>query len=192
MPTLDDLRKLDDGEFHGLCDDLLCRVEARYRRLRSHGINQDGVSIIGQPDSYVGETAAFCSIAFCYTVQRTGWWNKVVDDVKNSVAAAPDAAEIVIAIPHDADRDGPKQDIDWLGAARLAAGGAELRVVSAIKIIDALSIEIIDGNGSTTLSRSTGASSLLFLFLITSVGSRALRVRECGKDRQQLRELEAA
>ena len=131
MPTLDKLRKLGDGEFHSLCDDLLCRVEVRYGRLRSHGINQYGVSIVGQPDSYVGETASSCSIAFCYTAQQKGWWNKVVDDVNAAVATARDVAEIVIAIPHNADRDGPqkKHEIDWLGAARKAAGRAELRIV---------------------------------------------------------------
>lgn len=40
------------------------------------------MSIKGQPDSCAGETADTCAIAFCHTVQRSGWWNKVVDDVK--------------------------------------------------------------------------------------------------------------
>jgi HEAT repeat protein len=130
MPTLDELQKLDDGQFHQLCDDLLRRLEHRYRRLRTHGVNAEGVSIKGQPDSYVGETANTCTNAFCYTVQRAGWWNKVVEDVKEAVTASPSVREIVVAIPHNADRDGPKdKNIDWLGAARTAAGLATLRVV---------------------------------------------------------------
>src|SRR5436305_9612023 len=121
MPTLDELQKLSDGQFHQLCGALLGLIEPRYRRLRSHGINPQGVSIKGQPDSYVGETANTCTIAFCYTVQRAGWWNKVVDDVKEAVAASPGVREIVAAFPHNADRDGPKdKGIDWLGAARAA------------------------------------------------------------------------
>jgi hypothetical protein len=121
MPTLDEFQKLEDGPFHKLCDDLLRRLESRYRRLRPHGINPQGVSIKGQPDSYVGETANTCTIAFCYTVQRTGWWNKIVKDVKEALAASPELREIVVAIPHNADREGPK-GIDWLGPARAAAG----------------------------------------------------------------------
>jgi HEAT repeat protein len=135
MSTLDELQRLEDGPFHQLCDDLLRRLESRYRRLRTHGINPQGVSIKGQPDSYVGETANTCTIAFCYTVQRAGWWNKVVDDVKEAVAASPGVREIVAAIPHNADRDGPKdKSIDWLGAARAAAGQATLRVVDGREI----------------------------------------------------------
>lgn len=136
MPTIDELQKLEDGRFHQLCDDLLRRLEVRYRRLRTHGINPQGVSIKGQPDSYVGETANTCTIAFCYTVQRAAWWGKVVDDVKEAVAASPGVREIVAAIPHNADRDGPKdKTIDWLGAARAAAGQATLRVVDGREIV---------------------------------------------------------
>lgn len=130
MATLDEIQKLEDGPFHQLCDDLLRRLEVRYRRLRTHGINPLGVSIKGQPDSYVGESANTCTIAFCYTVQRAGWWNKVVNDVKEAVAASPGVREIVAAIPHNSDRDGPRdKHIDWLSAARAAAGQATLRMV---------------------------------------------------------------
>src|SRR5262249_7889819 len=61
--------------------------------------------------------------------------NKVVADVKDAVAASPVVQEIVAAIPHNADRDGPKdKSIDWLGAARAAAGQATLRVVDGREI----------------------------------------------------------
>src|SRR3954469_13796336 len=117
MSTLDEIQRLSDGEFHLLGDDLLRRLDTRYRRLRTHGINPRGESIKGQPDSYVGETANTCQIAFCYTVQRAGWWNKVVDDVKEAVAASPAVMEVVVAVPRDVDREGPKTGaIDWLGA----------------------------------------------------------------------------
>ena len=61
MGTLDEIQRLSDGQFHLLGDDLLRRLETRYRRLRTHGLNDRGESIKGQPDSYVGDTAATCS-----------------------------------------------------------------------------------------------------------------------------------
>ena len=59
--------------------------------------------------------------------------------------------------------------------------------VRVSKILAALPIEIIDGNRFTTARVPV---PLLYLFLITSGGSRAHRVRECGKDRRRLGELE--
>jgi HEAT repeat protein len=130
MSTLDHLKSLSDGQFHRLGDDLLRRMEPRYRRLRTHGLNDRGESIIGQPDSYVGETAATCSVAVCYTVQRAGWWRKVVEDVREAVAASPMVSEIVVVIPHNADRDGPSdKSIDWLSSAREIAGKASFEVI---------------------------------------------------------------
>lgn len=131
MSTLNALQRLSDGQFHRLGDDLLPRLEPRYRQLRTHGLNERGESIIGQPDSYVGATANSCSIAVCYTVQRKGWWNKVVDDVKGAVTASPSVEEIVAVIPYNADRDRPKrtQKGDWLANARAAAGRASFRLI---------------------------------------------------------------
>ena len=76
--TFDLLQELDDGDFHGLCDDLLRRVESRYRLLTPHGRNERGQSIRGQPDSYVGNTAATCSIAFEYSIQKASWESKEI------------------------------------------------------------------------------------------------------------------
>lgn len=128
MTTLEKLQHLSDGEFHSLCDDLLRRLEPRYRRLRSHGINPLGVSIKGQPDSYVGETANTCTIAFQYSVDRGDWWNKVISDVNDAVSASPGVQEIVVATPRNIDREGPKdKSLDWLSAAKAAAGKATLQ-----------------------------------------------------------------
>jgi hypothetical protein len=130
MGTLDEIRKLSDAEFHLLGDALLRRFDPRYRMLRPHGLNDRGESIKGQPDSYVGETAATCRVAVCYTVQRAAWWTKVVDDVQDAVAASPMVEEIIVVLPHNVDRDGPKdKSIDWLSRARTAAGNAKLTVI---------------------------------------------------------------
>jgi hypothetical protein len=130
MGTLDEIQQLQDGEFHLLGDALLRRLDPRYRLLRTHGLNDRGESIKGQPDSYVGDTAATCRVAVCYTVQREGWWNKVVADVREAVAASPMVEEVVVVLPHNVDRAGPKdKSIDWLSSARAAAGNAKLRVI---------------------------------------------------------------
>ena len=139
MTTLDEVQRLSDGEFHRLGDDLLRRIDPRYRRLRTHGLNDRCESIIGQPDSYVGETAATCSVAVCYNVQRTGWWRKLVQDVREAVAASPMVKEIVVVFPYDADRDGPKKEkserrIDWLSDAKEAAREATIRVIDGREI----------------------------------------------------------
>jgi HEAT repeat protein len=130
MSTLAALQRLDDGNFHRLADDFLRHLEIRYRHLRTHGVNQRGESIVGQPDSYVGESATSFSIGFCYSVQRKGWWRKIVDDVKQIVAVCPSVVEIVAAISRDSDRDGPKRKrSEWLSDAKKAAGTASFRLI---------------------------------------------------------------
>ena len=136
MSSLAAIQKLTDGGFHHLCDDLIRRLDPRYARLRTHGLNEDGESIVGQPDSYVGNSAATCRIAVCYTVQEKSWWTKLVDDVKEAVAASPNVEEVVAALPWDVDRDGPTKgpNLDWLDQARVAAGKATLSTLHGPQI----------------------------------------------------------
>ena len=69
-------------------------------------------------------------MAVCYTVQRSSWWKKVVKDVREAVASSPAVKEVVIVIPHNVDRDGPKdKTIDWFSEAQEVAGQASLRVI---------------------------------------------------------------
>jgi hypothetical protein len=106
------------------------RMEPRYRRLRTHGLNERGESIKGQPDSYVGEAARCCTIAFCYTTQKRSWWKKVVKDVQDATAVSRVLEEVVAIIPHNSDRDGPMDPtIDWLSEAHQAAGQASFRII---------------------------------------------------------------
>ena len=138
MSTLDELQKLEDGPFHRLCDDLLRRLESRYRRLRTHGINTQGVSIKGQPDSYIGETANTCTIAFAYSIQKKSWWTKMVQDIEEVVQTSAGVEEIVIATSRDVNREGPrpkrKKKVDWFKPARTAAGKAKLKLVDGPEI----------------------------------------------------------
>jgi hypothetical protein len=107
--TLRALQQLDDGPFHLLCDALIRRASARYRDLQPHGINDPGQSIKGQPDSFVGDTAADCSIATCYSTQRgTAWPRKAVDDVAAAGQACPRVEEILVASARDVSRELPK------------------------------------------------------------------------------------
>ena len=168
MGTLDEIQRLSDGQFHLLGDDLLRRLERRYRRLRTHGLNERGESVKGQPDSYVGDTAATCRVAVCYTVQRSGWWRKVVDDLREAVAASPAATEIVVVIPHNADRDGPKDKcIDWLSEARATAGKAALRVIDGREIS-----QLLDRTTKTFVTNISASPTLAFLALSILAGCR--------------------
>jgi hypothetical protein len=136
MSTLEELQRLPDGKFHRLCDDLLRLQEARYRRLRAHGINDRDESIVGQPDSYVGDSASTCRIAFCYSVKREGWWSKVSEDVKEAMAASPNVEEVVLATPRDVSREAPTKgdNLDWLPKAKAAAGRASFRLYDGPEI----------------------------------------------------------
>ncbi|MDY3562777.1 HEAT repeat domain-containing protein [Gemmata sp. JC673] len=136
MPTLEKIQNLPDGYFHRLCDDLIRRLHPRYARLRTHGLNAAGESIVGQPDSYVGDSATTCRIAVCYTVQEKSWWTKLLEDVQKAVAASPNVEEIVAALPWDVDRDGPTkgENLDWLEKAKVAAGKARLSTLHGPEI----------------------------------------------------------
>jgi HEAT repeat protein len=135
MTTLEKLQTLDDGQFHQLADAILRRVALRYHDLRTHGINDRGISIKGQPDSYVGNSARSCTIAFCYTVESGSWWNKVCDDVSSALKASSNLQEIVIAIPRDVDRDGPKsKTINWEERVRSTACGTTITVYDGRKL----------------------------------------------------------
>lgn len=131
MTTQGAIAELNDSTFHLLGDELLRRLEPRYRSLRTHGVNEHGDAIRGQPDSYVGDSAQSCLIAICYTVQESGWWRKVLSDVKEVRSACTNVTEIVVVVARDVDRDGPRRNRDeggWLGAAR-AAAGVTLRII---------------------------------------------------------------
>src|SRR3954467_7988038 len=103
-------------------------------------------------------------MALCYTVQRAGWWNKVVDDVKEAVAASPGVQEILAAIPHNADRDGPKdKTIDWLKDAKAAAGKAIFNVVDGrdlARLLDAEHQDLRHEHLGIPYSRLCGQSLL--------------------------------
>ena len=129
MTTFERLQMLNDAEFHRLADGVLRRIHPRFGDLRTHGLNDAGQSIKGQPDSYVGISASACTIAFCYTTDRKDWWNKVVSDVAEAAKTSPVLQEIVVAIPRDVDRDGPnEQRVDWSRKATDAAGKAKLTI----------------------------------------------------------------
>lgn len=129
--TLDEIQSLKDAKFHALCDELLPRMASRYHPLVPHGRNATGDSIAGQPDSYVGDSAASCRIAIQYTVQKRSWWSKAVADVEDARAACTTADEIVIVLPRDIDREKAKKGdgIHWRESAEKAASPASLTVL---------------------------------------------------------------
>ena len=139
MSTLSAIQRLSDGEFHRLGDELLRRIDPRYRQLRTFGLNEREESIVGQPDSYVGDSPDLCTIAVQYTVKRQDWWRKVIDDVEAAVKVSAVLQEVVVVIPRNKDRDGPaRKGNDWLTEAKAAAHGASFRLVDGYEITQLL------------------------------------------------------
>lgn len=129
--TLEALQNLEDGPFHRLCDALIRRWSQRYHDLQPHGINDREQSIKGQPDSFVGNTAADCSVGACYSTERGGGWaRKAIRDVADARKACPLAEEFLVATPRDVSRDLEKERRKaWVSDLRAAAAPARVRVV---------------------------------------------------------------
>lgn len=132
--TLASLQSLSDSRFHQLCDELLPALEDRFALLTPHGINPRGQSIKGHPDSYVGNSAATCKIAFEYTAQKSGWQAKVLADVQEVKRCCPEVEETVIALSLDIDRGLSKNDDDWETQAAARAAPAVLTIFSGRRI----------------------------------------------------------
>ena len=130
--TLEKLQLLKDAEFHCLGDELLPRISPEYFPITPNGRNERGDSIVGNPDSYVGNSAKTSRIAIEYTVQSKGWWNKVIKDVRDAKTACEQAKEIVLFLPRDVDREKPTKGdgVEWLATATSAATPAKLSVYS--------------------------------------------------------------
>jgi hypothetical protein len=130
--TFEKLHALKDSELHALGDEILPRISPAYHPIVPHGRNAKNDSIRGQPDSYVGASAASCRIAIQYTVQQKSWWTKIVDDVAAAREACPKADKIVIVVPRDVDRERPTKGdgINWHYEATRVAEPAKLTVIN--------------------------------------------------------------
>lgn len=69
--TLDELQRLNDGDFHRLADLLLRHAYPELRALRAYGINKENKPTKGVPDSYVGPDPASCRLAVEHTTTAT-------------------------------------------------------------------------------------------------------------------------
>lgn len=138
--TLTALQNLKDAAFHALCDEIIPRLHHHCFPITPHGRNDRGNSIRGQPDSYVGDTAASCRIAIQYSVQTASWWVKAVEEITEARKACPSATEIVIALPRDIDREKPTAipGTNWLHDAKDSAAPAKLTIVAGRQICQEL------------------------------------------------------
>jgi hypothetical protein len=141
MSTLVALQRLDDAQFHRLCDELSPRISTRYFPLTPHGVSSTGMSIKGQPDSFVGESIAAARVAISYSIQKRRWWTKLLDDVQKARIACPVAAELVWATSRDTERDG-NPPAHWFSDAEAAcAPAAVLTVLSGRRLSHLLDTE---------------------------------------------------
>ncbi|MEX1013651.1 MAG: hypothetical protein WDZ80_00635, partial [Candidatus Paceibacterota bacterium] len=134
--TLKKLQILKDAEFHALGDEILPRISSKYYPIVPFGRNQRGDSIVGQPDSYIGNTAKTCRIAIQYTVQKKSWWLKAIEDAEDARKACPKAQEVVLVLPRDTDREKPNkgEGLNWYKKAEQAVAPAKLTLIHGRKL----------------------------------------------------------
>ena len=87
---------MEPGEFHALADDILPWALPALVGLRKHGVNAEGKTRKGVPDSYVGDAPATCRVALEYTTKRTDQAKKVGDDYDAIRRRCPSATVIVL------------------------------------------------------------------------------------------------
>ena len=138
--TLATVQRLNDAEFHRLCDELIPRINSRYYALTPHGVSSEGASIKGQPDSFVGSTIETAEIALCYSTQKRRWWTKLLNDVQAAKEACLFASEVVWATSRDTERD-EHRPADWLSNAEAASGSTTLTVFGGRRLSHLLDTE---------------------------------------------------
>ena len=82
--TINLLQELNDGDLHNLGDKILRERFTDLSRLIPHGINEEGKSIGGQPDSYVGNSPTSCTIGVQYTAKKAKLAAKLYDDYREA------------------------------------------------------------------------------------------------------------
>lgn len=95
--TFDALQRLEQGQFQRLGDRLLPRLLPELAGLRPFGVNSEGKTRKGVPDSYVGSSASDATAAVEYTTQATDQRKKAQADYGSVRDACPRASLVVLA-----------------------------------------------------------------------------------------------
>lgn len=117
---------MEPGEFHALADDILPWAVPSLVGLRKHGVNAEGKTRKGVPDSYVGDSPATCRVAVEYTTKRTDQAKKVADDYDAIRRRCPSAMVIVLCTSR-------------------SLAGVDVSATETKASSDGVALEIIDG-----------------------------------------------
>lgn len=94
--TFGALQPIDQGHFQSIGDDILPWALPPLFGLRPFGINDEGKTVKGIPDSLVGAAPDTCRAAVQYTTQRTQQDKKLEDDFDEARKKCPKATLIVL------------------------------------------------------------------------------------------------
>jgi len=127
------LQRLEQGELQQLGDALLPWKFDQLGGLKSNGLTSEGKTRKGVPDSFVGSSAADCTLAVEYTSQQDRLIAKLEGDYTGVRGRCPHAREVFLCTNRIADETDRKR-LKQLGAAH----GVRVTVVDGIELADAL------------------------------------------------------
>ncbi len=127
------LQRLEQGGLQKLGDALLPSKFDRLGGLTSNGLTLEGKTRKGVPDSFVGPSAAACTLAVEYTSQQDRLMTKLGDDYTGVRARCPHAREVFLCTNRVVD-DIDRQRLEQSGAA----DGVRVTVIDGIELADAL------------------------------------------------------
>lgn len=131
--TFYELQRISPERFHDLGDLLLPSIVSGLADLRKHGLNSEGKTRKGTPDSFVGDAPATCQTAVEYSTQDEDLGGKLVRDYWKVRKQCPQATKIVLCVNRST------QGLDLSAIEEDAASNhIALHVVDGCKITNAL------------------------------------------------------
>jgi hypothetical protein len=118
---------VEQGKFHALADAILPWAFPALVGLRKYGVNAEGKTKKGVPDSYVGDSPKTCRAAVEYTTQRTDQAKKVAHDYDEVRGRCSSATVIVLCTSRSLD-------------------GIDVSATTKKASTDGITIEIVDGH----------------------------------------------
>ena len=148
--TFQELQRIEQGKLHQLGDELLPWHDEMLAGLRPNGLNQEGKTRKGVPDSFVGDTATACRVAVEYSTQKTTIEKKFGGDYAGVRTACPLARYIVLC-------------------TNRSAAGVDVSVVRDEAVRDGVTLKIVDGNDLARILFDR--QDLRYLFLGIPIGA---------------------
>jgi hypothetical protein len=127
--TFHQLQRLTSEKFHELGDLLLPSIVPGLIGLKQNGLNPEGKTRKGIPDSFVGSSPRTCSVAIEYSTQDEGMASKLASDYAGIRRECPDATRIVLCVSRSTDGcslSGPESDAAQSGIDLVVVDGRQV------------------------------------------------------------------